>query len=193
VPKPALRQSSFAAITGPPSAPMAPVHDRMPTILSSAAGCVPIGEEGRVRRRASGFAEVYGRADTCLPCRHPGRQRARQMTPGCRAARAPPGVPIPDGGGLSRVPPFTWSSLLARQSPTRSPAIGEFISRGLLAQLLKLVSDELQSKLSRRRSNFARFWREATRDASQRGFHHYLLIRVEEEGGGRGGGHFANR
>ena len=78
--------------------------------------------------------------------------------------------------------PAAGSGRYARNQVYVAAIILRLAGLGLPAPLLKLVSDGLQSKLDRRRTNFARFWREASSDSSQGNFHHYLLIRIEEEG-----------
>jgi hypothetical protein len=52
----------------------------------------------------------------------------------------------------------------------------------LPAPLLKSLSAELHSKIERRRSGFAKIWREATGIPRPSGKFHYLIVQVSEEG-----------
>jgi hypothetical protein len=52
---------------------------------------------------------------------------------------------------------------------------------GLSAPLIKSISRELQEKIGRRRSNFSKFWREATKFPRPFGIYHYLIVRITED------------
>ena len=53
---------------------------------------------------------------------------------------------------------------------------------GLPASLIKSISTELQEKISRRRTNFAKWWREARSVPQPNAVYFYLMIRIAKEG-----------
>lgn len=53
---------------------------------------------------------------------------------------------------------------------------------GVPAPLIKSLSAELHAKIGRKRTGFAKIWREATGTPRPSGTFHYLIVQVSEEG-----------